>query len=147
MAFTPEEVRVGDRLPELIAPLVDRTTLALFAGASGDHHPIHIDIDYARAAGMPDVFAHGMLVMAWLGRVVTDWAPQARLRAFGGRFVGITQLGDVVRCSGEVVELFERHGEPVARVELQAADQFGNQKIVGKAIVSLSPTTERTEHG
>ncbi len=44
---------------------VDRTTLALFAGASGDHNPIHIDIDFARRAGMPDVFAHGML--AWPG--------------------------------------------------------------------------------
>ena len=45
--------------------------LALFAGASGDHNPIHIDIDFARKAGMPDVFAHGMLSMAWLGRLLT----------------------------------------------------------------------------
>jgi hypothetical protein len=41
--------------------------LAVFAGASGDHVPLHIDIDFARRAGMPDVFAHGMLGMAWLG--------------------------------------------------------------------------------
>ena len=75
-------VQVGDVLPELQLPSVDRTTLALFAGASGDHNPMHIDIDVARRAGMPDVFAHGMLGMAWLGRVVTAWAPQSQLRTF-----------------------------------------------------------------
>ena len=41
-----------------------RATLALFAGASGDHNPIHIDLDVARSAGLDDVFAHGMLSMA-----------------------------------------------------------------------------------
>ena len=58
-------MQVGDTLPPLTLPPVNRTTLALFCGASGDHNPIHIDIDFARKAGMPDVFAHGML--AWPG--------------------------------------------------------------------------------
>ena len=61
---TFDSVQVGDALPPLQLPPVDRTTLALFAGASGDHNPIHIDIDVARRAGMPDVFAQGMLGMA-----------------------------------------------------------------------------------
>ena len=65
-APTFDTVQVGDALPPLQLPPVDRTTLALFAGASGDHNPIHIDIDFARRAGMPDVFAHGML-SAWPG--------------------------------------------------------------------------------
>jgi acyl dehydratase len=79
---------------------VDRTTLALFAGASGDHNPIHIDLDFARRAGMPDVFAQGMLGMAWLGRLLTRWVPQARLRRFDVRFQGITHLGHVITCRG-----------------------------------------------
>ena len=64
-------IQVGDTLPALQLAPVDRQTLALFAGASGDHNPVHIDIDFARKAGMPDVFAHGMLGMAWLGRLLT----------------------------------------------------------------------------
>ena len=52
-------VQVGDQLPELELPPITREQLALFDGASGDHNPIHIDIDFARRAGMPDVFAHG----------------------------------------------------------------------------------------
>ena len=67
-----DEVSVGQELPPLKLPPITRTTLALFAGASGDHNPVHIDIDFARAAGMPDVFAHGMLSMAYLGRFLTQ---------------------------------------------------------------------------
>ena len=101
------QIQVGDTLPELQLPPVDRTTLALFAGASGDHNPMHIDIDVARRAGMPDVFAQGMLGMAWLGRVVTAWAPQSQLRTFNARFQGITHLGNAMRCSGRIVEKLE----------------------------------------
>ena len=76
MAPTYDSVTVGDEIAPLALPPLTRATLALYAGASGDHNPVHIDIDFARAAGMPDVFAHGMLSMAWLGRLLTNWAPQ-----------------------------------------------------------------------
>ncbi|MDB4032643.1 MaoC/PaaZ C-terminal domain-containing protein [Porticoccaceae bacterium] len=49
---------VGTQIPPLTLPPISRYTLALFAGASGDHNPIHIDSDFAKASGMPDVFAH-----------------------------------------------------------------------------------------
>ncbi len=98
-------VELGTRLPTLTLPPVNRTTLALFAGASGDHNPIHIDLDFARKAGMPDVFAHGMLVQAWLARMLTQWVPQQRIKSLSVRFLGITQIGDVISCHGEVVEI------------------------------------------
>jgi len=134
---TFDTVAVGDLLPPLQLPPVDRTTLALFAGASGDHNPIHIDLDVARRAGLPDVFAQGMLGMAWLGRVLTGWAPQARLRRFDARFQGITHLGNAMRCGGRVVEKLEADGERRVRIELHSANQFGQTKIVGEAIVAL----------
>ena len=37
-----DTLAVGDELPPLQLPPVDRTALALFAGASGDHNAIHI---------------------------------------------------------------------------------------------------------
>ena len=134
---TYDSVQVGDQLPPLQLPPVDRTTLALFAGASGDHNPIHIDTDVARRAGMPDVFAQGMLGMAWLGRLITAWVPQSRLRRFDARFQGITHLGNAIRCSGRVVEKLEQGGERRVRIELQSANQFGQAKIVGEALVAL----------
>ena len=131
-------IRVGDRLPTLQLPAVDRATLALFGGASGDHNPIHIDLDFARRAGMPDVFAQGMLGMAWLGRLVTRWVPQARIRRYDARFAGITHLGNAITCSGEVVELMDVDGEACARVALTSTNQYGQNKIVGEAIVALA---------
>jgi acyl dehydratase len=130
-------IRVGDRLPELRLPPVDRTTLALFGGASGDHNPIHIDLDFARRSGMPDVFAQGMLGMAWLGRLLTQWLPQSQLRKYEARFAGITHLGHIMTCTGEVVELLELDGEACARVALASTNQYGQQKIVGEAVVAL----------
>lgn len=137
-APAPAAVTVGTELPALQLPPLDRTTLALFAGASGDHNPVHIDIDFARQAGMPDVFAHGMLGMAWLGRLLTDWAPQAQLRRFDARFQGLTQLGHAMRCGGRVVELLEHAGERCARVEVHSSDQHGQTRIVGDALVALA---------
>ncbi|VTU24640.1 (3R)-hydroxyacyl-ACP dehydratase subunit HadB [Variovorax sp. SRS16] len=132
-----DKVRIGDELPPLQLPPVTRTTLALFAGASGDHNPIHIDTDVARKSGMPDVFAQGMLGMAWLGRLLSGWAPQSRLRRFEARFQGITHLGNAMRCTGRVVEKLEHDGERCVRIELQSANQFGQTKIVGEALVAL----------
>ncbi|MGJ7524933.1 MULTISPECIES: MaoC family dehydratase [unclassified Variovorax] len=128
---------VGDALPGLQLPAISRTTLALFAGASGDHNQIHIDLDYARKAGMPDVFAHGMLSMAYLGRLLTQWVDQRRLRSFGVRFTGITHLGHQITCAGKVVEKFEVDGEQRVRLEIETRNQYGETKIVGDAVVAL----------
>ena len=62
---------VGSALPPVVTPPISRYTLAMFAGGSGDHNPMHVDIDFAKSFGMPDVFAHGMLSMAYLAQVLT----------------------------------------------------------------------------
>jgi acyl dehydratase len=131
-------VLVGETLPELRLDAVNRTHLALFAGASGDHNPMHIDTDFARRSGMPDVFAQGMLGMAYLGRLLTNWQPQSQLRHFGVRFMAIMYLGNEPILTGKVVELLEREGEACAKVEIQMANQFGQIKILGDAIVALA---------
>lgn len=132
-----EQIQVGDTLPPLTLEPINRTTLALFAGASNDHNAIHIDIDYARKAGMPDVFAHGMLSMAYLGRLLTLWVDQRQIRNFGVRFVGITHLGHRITCTGHVVEKFEADGERRVKVELRTANQYDETRILGDAVVAL----------
>ena len=132
-----DDIHIGDTLLPLTLAPINRTTLALFAGASGDHNPIHIDIDYARAAGESDVFAHGMLSMAYLGRLLTQWVDQRQVRSFSVRFVGITHLGDQVICSGKVVEKLEVDGERRVRLEIQTENQTGQRKVFGDAVVAL----------
>ena len=130
-----DEIQVGDTLPALNLPPISRTTLALFAGASGDHNPIHIDTDFARKAGMPDVFAHGMLSMAWLGRLITQWAPQSQQRRFDVRFQGITHLANAISCTGRVVE--KRDSDRSVRIEMQSSNQHDQTKIAGDAWIRL----------
>lgn len=137
MTFNPQEIAVGDAMPVLQLPPISRTTLALFAGASGDHNPIHIDVDFARKAGMKDVFAHGMLSMAYLARALTEWVPQRRILSYGVRFAAITHLGDRVQCSGKVVEKLTHAGRPCARIELTAAKASGEVTLAGEALVAL----------
>ncbi len=128
---------VGDALPPLALPPVTRATLALYAGASGDHNPIHIDSDFARAAGMPDVFAQGMLSMAWLGRMLTQWAPQERLREFEVRFTAMTFVGERITCTGRVAHKLERDGERLVEVDVATANEQGEIKLAGRALIAL----------
>ena len=132
-----DALQVGDTLPPLTLPAINRTTLALFAGASGDHNAMHIDTDYARKAGATDVFAHGMLSMAYLGRLLTQWADQRQLRGFSVRFTGIIHLGHIVTCAGKVVDKFEADGERRVKLAIQTTNQYGEVRIVGDAVVAL----------
>jgi acyl dehydratase len=138
MTISYDQIHVGDALPAFETEPISRLTLALYCGASGDHNPIHVDTDFAKAAGVGDVFAHGMLSMAYLGRLLTNWVPQSALREYGVRFVAITQVGAKVRCEGRVTEKFEQDGERRVRVELSTTDQNGQTKLSGDAVVALS---------
>jgi len=132
------DIQVGSEIPSLTLPAISRSTLALYAGASGDHNPIHIDIDFAKKAGMDDVFAQGMLSMAYLGRFLTAWQPQSQLRKFTTRFATITNLYDVITCSGKVIELIEQNGETLARCEIQACREDGAQTLAGEALIAVN---------
>ena len=127
----------GAALPPLVVPPLSRAMLALYAGGSGDHVPLHIDTDFARKAGMPDVFGHGMLTAAWMGRLLTAWVSQDRIRQLNFRFVAITHLYNQVTCTGKVLEKLEQDGERRVRVEILATNQYGDKKVVGDALLAL----------
>ena len=137
MAHDYQNVAVGDAIPSYTTRPITRTTLALFAGASGDHNKIHIDTDFAKKAGMDDVFAQGMLPMAYLARVLTDWVPQTAICKFSCRFSAITHLGDAITCSGDVTETWEEGGQTLVKLALKAADAKGDVKLAGEAVVAL----------
>lgn len=132
-----DNLQVGEEISSFTTPAISRTTLALFAGASGDHNPMHIDIDFAKKFGMDDVFAQGMLSMAYLGRMLTNVVPQTAIRQYGVRFGSITNLRDRITCSGKVVEKYEKGGEKLVKLEVTAVDQDGDVKLSGQAVVAL----------
>lgn len=130
-------VAIGEALPPLACPPVTRTMLALYCGASGDHNPLHVDIDFAREAGLDDVIAPGMLVMAWMGRTLTAQVPQAAIRSFATRFHAMTRVGDAITCTAKIVEKTVDGGEPRVRVAVEARDQRGELKAAGDALIAL----------
>ena len=135
MIFNLDNAFVGDKIPDLVIEPITRSTLALYAGASGDHNPIHIDLDFAKEAGMKDVFAHGMLIMAYLGKAVTNIVPQSNLKNFSVRFSSITNIGDILTCSGEVKKIEKNNSKKTIVLDLIVSDEFGDIKISGVASI------------
>jgi len=138
MPLTYDSVNVGDVLTEHASKPISRHTLALYCGASGDHNPIHVDSDFAKRFGMPDVFAHGMLSMAYLAQLLTRWVPQGQIRHWGVRFVAITPVHAKVLCTGRVVEKFEADGERRVRLQIDAHTDGGLHTLSGDAVIALT---------
>jgi acyl dehydratase len=136
---------VGDELPPLELPPLTRATLALYAGGSGDHIPLHIDTDFARAAGHRDVFMHGMLGVAYIARVLTEWTPQESLRDLSVRFTAITYPGESLVASATVggIDVIESDGAEELQVQLdvQLRNTSGDVKIVGSATIARTAAT------
>ena len=132
-----DSLNVGDKIPGLKTPSVSRHTLALYCGASGDHNPIHVDLDFAKSSGLDDVIAHGMLSAGYLAQMLTNWVPQSALKSFNNRFTAMTQIGDTVSCSGKIVEKFEKDGEKFIRLELYTNTPQAHT-IVAEAVVVLA---------
>ena len=139
MALKASDLKVGETREEILVEDLKRTQLVMYAGASGDYNPLHTDDVYTReAAGYPGVFAHGMLPMAYLGRFLTQWAPQTRLRRFSVRFAAITPVGARLSCTGKIVEITEDGHETLARLEIGVVDKQGEVKLAGDARVALA---------
>jgi len=124
---------VGIELPSLRIEPISRKTLALFAGASGDHQPTHIDIDAAKAKGRQDVIAHGMLMMAYLGRVLTDFVPQEKIRSYKARFVAMTPVHAEPTCVGRIIAI----EDGLATLELAINLADGTTVLRGEAVVDI----------
>lgn len=137
MSRAPKTLCVGDALPVLqLAPLT-QSDLVRYSQASGDHAAVHLDDQYARAMGFPGVIAHGLLVMAYLGRSLTDWQPASQLRSFSCRFMAVTLLGDRLECRGVVRGLRTAGDAQLADLDLEVRDAHAELKLSGRATVTV----------
>ncbi|MFH5231322.1 MaoC/PaaZ C-terminal domain-containing protein [Antrihabitans spumae] len=132
-----DTIEVGTQLPPLEIAAISRTTLALFAGASGDHNPMHVDLDVAKSIGLEDVFAHGMLSMAYLGRLLTNWVDPQAIRSYGVRFASITPVHGKPTATGEVVAIDDVDGERRATLALTVTLADGQITLTGDAVVAV----------
>jgi acyl dehydratase len=140
MQTTPlyyDDVHIGDEAPVLTVPRLSRTHIVRYAGASGDFNPIHHDEKFSIRAGNETVFAHGMLSMGLMGKMLTDWVGDGNLRHFRVRFVNRLWPMDTVAYKAVVTDKREENGEYIISADLYTENQHGMRTIEGSMRAAL----------
>ncbi|MFA6033870.1 MAG: MaoC/PaaZ C-terminal domain-containing protein [Myxococcota bacterium] len=91
-----------------------------YAEGSGDHNPIHVDNDYAIAAGMPGMILQGLCTMAFGTKSVMDLVldkDAERLKRFAVRFSKPVFPYDILTTEGWLME--EKPGMKVVGLEIK----------------------------
>jgi acyl dehydratase len=107
--------------------------LALYAAASGDHNPLHLDADVAQAAGFAKPVVHGMLTMACVARLFTERFGATALLALTTRFTGVALRGDGLALHATLTE----HDDRTATYTLRGGTLTGSEVVTGSARVRL----------
>lgn len=137
MTVTYANVEVGDEIPPLTKGPIEQEQINRYAEASGDGNPIHTNPEVAREAGLDGTIAHGMLIMAFAGQMLTDWLGTDALRNFAVRFKGMTVPGDVLTCTGSVTDKVERDGEHLIEGKVSVKGQDERPRLTGTFVAAL----------
>jgi 3-hydroxybutyryl-CoA dehydratase len=139
MTIQLSALQIGLDLPGFQKQVIQEE-INLYARASHDYNPIHIDPEFARntAAGGP--IAHGMLVLAYVSRMMTDsfgknWLDGGR---FNIRFKAPARPGDILNIQGKVVKIQRLDQVTVVNCEVLCANQKGEAVITGEAVVRIN---------
>jgi len=104
-----------------VVRVVTQQRIDAYADASGDHNPIHVDPEFARATPFGGTIAHGMLVLALIGEMMEA--------------EGAIQGADAARRHGDgISDLYEgerrRHGirGAVRQPERRGADRGARER-------------------
>lgn len=125
---------VNQPLRSLSKAPISREQLIQYAKASGDSNPIHLDENFAKAAGFPSVIAHGMLSMAFMGDCVNyNFSPtEFELKSFSCRFKKVTFPGDTITASGKIRSI---NSDGSLSLALWTENQHGEHTLEGEALV------------
>ena len=129
-----DSIQVGDEIPALTKGPIERMNMVRYSGAAGDFNPIHTVPEIANEAGLPEIIAHGMLMMGYAGQLLTDWLGPDTLRQFQVRFKGMGNLGDVLTCTGRVTEKYERDGEHFIEGKVSVKGQDDLPRLTGSFV-------------
>jgi acyl dehydratase len=133
---TPDTQAQGfETLPFVPYPPISLGQLKLYAEASGDNNPIHLDEKVAKSKGLPGIIAHGMLIAGLMSEralrfVEVDARYQGyRIKFFQTRFKAMVLLGDVLSIGGIIKETDSEE----LWLELQVKNQKDEITTVGIA--------------
>lgn len=126
----------GQPLPE-IQRSITREDIHLYAQASGDFNPIHLDPEFAAKTPAGGIIAHGMLVLAYVSQMLTaafamSWLTSGKLNI---RFKAPARPGDVLTVSGKVEKVQPQGAKTLITCSILCANQNGEPVITGEATV------------
>ena len=129
-------LREGDALPEVVRE-IDQRRIELYAEASGDFNPIHVDREYAAGTQFGSTIAHGMMVAAIVSEAMAIafgrlWAEGGRMKL---RFRAPVYPGDTVTTFGEVKRVDDDGGVSEIVCSVGVRRQTGEVAITGDATV------------
>jgi acyl dehydratase len=136
-----DDFTLGERFQSPGRTLGDAHFL-LFAGITGDNHPIHYNEHYARRTQFGARVAHGLLVMAMSALGASAYAQrlEASMIAFveqGCRFRKPVLLGDTVHAEFEVAGLERKGDRGVLRLRVSLRNQRNEEVLEGHHVYLL----------
>ncbi len=132
------ELKEGMALPEIKKNIIQEN-INLYAEASRDFNPIHIDEEFARKTPLGGTIAHGMLVLAYVSQMMTvafgrSWLITGKLNV---RFRAPARPGDTITVSGKIRKLGASEGHTLVDCDVLCANQKGEAVITGEAKVEV----------
>ncbi len=128
----------GMKLPE-IRKTITQENINLYAQASQDFNPIHIDEDFARKTPLGGTIAHGMLLLAYISQMMTaafgrSWLVSGRLNV---RFKSPARPGDILTVSGQIGSIEKSAGQTIISCRVLCQNQNGEPVVTGAASLRL----------
>jgi 3-hydroxybutyryl-CoA dehydratase len=132
------DIHQGDSLPTIVKQITQQK-INLYAEASGDYNPIHIDEAFAAKTPLGGTIAHGMLILAYASEMMTrafaqDWLEGGKLSI---RFKAAARPQDTITTSGKIDSIEDKDGIPYVNCSLECRNQNGDVVITGGAVVRL----------
>lgn len=129
----------GMNLPG-VKRLVTQQNINLYADASQDFNPIHIDEDFARNTPLGGTIAHGMLILAYVSQMMTaafgrSWLVGGKLNV---RFKVPARPGDTITVSGKIRKLDKNGEQTLINCDVLCSNQKGESVITGEATVGVT---------
>jgi acyl dehydratase len=131
-----EDFVLGERFVLPSRTMTEAVFLA-FQGASGDNHPVHYDVEYCKARGMPGLLAHGFqsLIQTAPGAGLFPYMVEESLAGFieqSSRFLQPVYAGDTVYPALEIDELTPNRSTGVVGLSSTMHNQRGQLVVQGR---------------
>ena len=113
-----------------------------FSGLTGDNHPIHYDVEYAKSTRFGAPLAHGLLLAAMTALGASDASPQIEGFVFveqGSRFLKPALVGDTIRPQLTVEKIWNEGQRRYVRFATTLRNQRDEIVLEGFHVYQIVP--------